>query len=50
MSNNLDSCERTNYILFVVCTDRVGGRTVTTEIPSAGGVDHWDFGGQWVGR
>ncbi|KAK5900605.1 hypothetical protein CgunFtcFv8_025552 [Champsocephalus gunnari] len=25
------------------------GRTVSTEIPAASGVDRWDFGGQWVG-
>lgn len=30
--------------------DRKGGRTVSTEIPAASGVDRWDFGGQWVGR
>lgn len=30
--------------------DRVGGRTVSKEIPAAGGTDRWDFGGQWVGR
>ncbi|KAI3362021.1 hypothetical protein L3Q82_012358, partial [Scortum barcoo] len=29
---------------------RVGGRTVSTEVPAANGVDRWDFGGQWVGR
>ncbi|KAJ0057709.1 hypothetical protein NL108_012959, partial [Boleophthalmus pectinirostris] len=28
---------------------RVGGRTVTCEIPAASGKDRWDFGGQWVG-
>ncbi|KAF3848836.1 hypothetical protein F7725_015333 [Dissostichus mawsoni] len=34
----------------VVChAGRVGGRTVSTEIPAANGVDRWDFGGQWVG-
>lgn len=31
-------------------TDRVGGRTVSKEIPAAGGTDRWDFGGQWTGR
>ncbi|KAM3600356.1 uncharacterized protein V6R79_021915 [Siganus canaliculatus] len=36
-------------ILIVEGKDRVGGRTVTTEIPAANGVDRWDFGGQWVG-
>ncbi|TNN55977.1 hypothetical protein EYF80_033812 [Liparis tanakae] len=30
--------------------NRVGGRTLSTEIPAANGVDRWDFGGQWVGR
>ncbi|XP_067341025.1 probable flavin-containing monoamine oxidase A isoform X2 [Channa argus] len=36
-------------ILVLEGKDRVGGRTVTSEIPAANGVDHWDFGGQWVG-
>lgn len=31
-------------------TDRVGGCTVSKEIPTAGGTDWWDFGGQWTGR
>lgn len=30
--------------------DRVGGRTVSRELPAAGGTDWWDFGGQWIGR
>ena len=30
--------------------DRVGGRTMSRDIPAAGGTDRWDFGGQWVGR
>lgn len=34
----------------VSCADRVGGRTVTSELRSASGVDRWDLGGQWVGR
>ncbi|KAK7896639.1 hypothetical protein WMY93_021964 [Mugilogobius chulae] len=37
-------------ILVLEGKDRVGGRTVTQEIPAANGKDHWDFGGQWVGR
>ncbi|XP_049909125.1 probable flavin-containing monoamine oxidase A [Epinephelus moara] len=37
-------------ILILEGKDRVGGRTVSTEIPAANGVDRWDFGGQWVGR
>uniref|UniRef100_A0A8C4EDU7 Amine oxidase n=1 Tax=Dicentrarchus labrax TaxID=13489 RepID=A0A8C4EDU7_DICLA len=36
-------------ILIVEGKDRVGGRTLSTEIPAANGVDRWDFGGQWVG-
>ncbi|KAM6901206.1 putative flavin-containing monoamine oxidase A [Lycodopsis pacificus] len=36
-------------MLILEGKDRVGGRTVTTEIPAANGVDRWDFGGQWVG-
>ncbi|XP_022063787.2 probable flavin-containing monoamine oxidase A [Acanthochromis polyacanthus] len=36
-------------ILILEGKDRVGGRTVTSEIPAANGVDSWDFGGQWVG-
>uniref|UniRef100_A0A8C9XTS5 Amine oxidase n=1 Tax=Sander lucioperca TaxID=283035 RepID=A0A8C9XTS5_SANLU len=36
-------------ILILEGKDRVGGRTVSTEIPAASGVDRWDMGGQWVG-
>uniref|UniRef100_UPI0037E8EB06 probable flavin-containing monoamine oxidase A n=1 Tax=Semicossyphus pulcher TaxID=241346 RepID=UPI0037E8EB06 len=36
-------------ILVLEGKDRVGGRTISTEIPAANGVDRWDFGGQWVG-
>ncbi|XP_055369450.1 probable flavin-containing monoamine oxidase A isoform X3 [Betta splendens] len=36
-------------VLVLEGKDRVGGRTLTADIPSAGGVDRWDFGGQWVG-
>ncbi|XP_056260430.1 probable flavin-containing monoamine oxidase A [Seriola aureovittata] len=36
-------------ILILEGKDRVGGRTVSTAIPAANGVDRWDFGGQWVG-
>uniref|UniRef100_A0A674MBG4 Amine oxidase n=1 Tax=Takifugu rubripes TaxID=31033 RepID=A0A674MBG4_TAKRU len=36
-------------ILILEGKDRVGGRTVSKEIPAAGGTDRWDFGGQWTG-
>ncbi|KAM8744265.1 putative flavin-containing monoamine oxidase A isoform 1-T1 [Acanthopagrus schlegelii] len=36
-------------VLILEGKDRVGGRTLSTEIPAANGVDRWDFGGQWVG-
>uniref|UniRef100_A0A3B3VYT5 Amine oxidase n=1 Tax=Poecilia latipinna TaxID=48699 RepID=A0A3B3VYT5_9TELE len=36
-------------ILILEGKDRVGGRTVSFEIPAADGADRWDFGGQWVG-
>uniref|UniRef100_A0A3B5AEN7 Amine oxidase n=1 Tax=Stegastes partitus TaxID=144197 RepID=A0A3B5AEN7_9TELE len=36
-------------ILILEGKDRVGGRTMTRELPAAGGVDRWDLGGQWVG-
>ncbi|XP_034752528.1 probable flavin-containing monoamine oxidase A [Etheostoma cragini] len=36
-------------ILILEGKDRVGGRTVSTEMPAASGVDRWDLGGQWVG-
>lgn len=36
-------------ILLLEGKDRVGGRTVTVDIPAAGGVDRWDLGAQWVG-
>ncbi|XP_041826922.1 probable flavin-containing monoamine oxidase A isoform X2 [Melanotaenia boesemani] len=36
-------------ILILEGNDRVGGRTVASDIPAANGVDRWDFGGQWVG-
>ncbi|XP_071386177.1 probable flavin-containing monoamine oxidase A [Centroberyx affinis] len=36
-------------MLILEGKDRVGGRTVSTEIPAHKGVDRWDFGGQWVG-
>uniref|UniRef100_A0A8C1AGK4 monoamine oxidase n=1 Tax=Cyprinus carpio carpio TaxID=630221 RepID=A0A8C1AGK4_CYPCA len=29
-------------------TDRVGGRTVSKDLPAANGVDQWDMGGKWV--
>uniref|UniRef100_A0A665V936 Amine oxidase n=1 Tax=Echeneis naucrates TaxID=173247 RepID=A0A665V936_ECHNA len=36
-------------ILVLEGKDRVGGRTVSTNIPAANGIDRWDLGGQWVG-
>ncbi|XP_015256947.1 PREDICTED: probable flavin-containing monoamine oxidase A [Cyprinodon variegatus] len=36
-------------IVILEAKDRVGGRTVSSEIPAADGVDRWDLGGQWVG-
>ncbi|KAM4634033.1 putative flavin-containing monoamine oxidase A isoform 2-T2 [Polymixia lowei] len=36
-------------ILILEGKDRVGGRTVTKELPASDGVDRWDLGGQWVG-
>ncbi|KAF7656324.1 hypothetical protein LDENG_00042570, partial [Lucifuga dentata] len=36
-------------VLILEAKDRVGGRTLTNQIPAANGVDSWDFGGQWVG-
>ncbi|XP_061590423.1 probable flavin-containing monoamine oxidase A [Cololabis saira] len=36
-------------ILILEGKDRVGGRTLSYEIPAASGAAHWDFGGQWVG-
>lgn len=39
----------TLYFCFVI-VDRVGGRTLTQDVPAAGGVDRWDLGGQWVAR
>ncbi|XP_034048601.1 probable flavin-containing monoamine oxidase A [Thalassophryne amazonica] len=36
-------------VLILEGKERVGGRTVTCEIPAANGSDCWDFGGQWVG-
>ncbi|XP_023647001.1 probable flavin-containing monoamine oxidase A isoform X2 [Paramormyrops kingsleyae] len=35
-------------VLLLEGKDRVGGRTVTLQIPAAHGDDSWDFGGQWV--
>uniref|UniRef100_A0A673C254 Amine oxidase n=1 Tax=Sphaeramia orbicularis TaxID=375764 RepID=A0A673C254_9TELE len=36
-------------MLILEGKDRVGGRTVSIDIPAANGTDRWDFGGQWVG-
>ncbi|WAQ97611.1 AOFA-like protein [Mya arenaria] len=37
-------------VLVLEAKERVGGRTLTVEMKSADGSDHWDLGGQWVGR
>lgn len=37
-------------VLVLEGKDRVGGRTVTCDVPAANGNDRWDFGGQWVAR
>jgi hypothetical protein len=42
-----------SYIPFYktdLLKDRVGGRTLTTELKCKNGEDFWDLGGQWVGR
>ncbi|CAJ1071286.1 probable flavin-containing monoamine oxidase A [Xyrichtys novacula] len=36
-------------ILVLEGKDRVGGRTLSIDLPAANGVDRWDLGGQWVG-
>ncbi|KAM8872030.1 putative flavin-containing monoamine oxidase A isoform 1-T1 [Synchiropus picturatus] len=36
-------------ILILEAKDRVGGRTLSMDIPAASGSDRWDFGAQWVG-
>uniref|UniRef100_A0A3Q0QVJ1 Amine oxidase n=1 Tax=Amphilophus citrinellus TaxID=61819 RepID=A0A3Q0QVJ1_AMPCI len=41
--------DTTLKILILEGKDRVGGRTLSTELPAANGVDRWDLGGQWVG-
>ncbi|TRY65436.1 hypothetical protein DNTS_008767, partial [Danionella cerebrum] len=35
-------------VLVLEARDRVGGRTVTEDLPAANGVEQWDMGGQWV--
>ncbi|XP_051764365.1 amine oxidase [flavin-containing] A isoform X2 [Ctenopharyngodon idella] len=35
-------------VLVLEARDRVGGRTVSEDLPAANGVDQWDMGGQWV--
>ncbi|XP_041914302.1 probable flavin-containing monoamine oxidase A [Alosa sapidissima] len=35
-------------LLILEGKERVGGRTVTQDVPAAGGLDRWDLGGQWV--
>lgn len=37
-------------VFYFLHTDRVGGRTVSEDLPAANGVDQWDMGGQWVSR
>ncbi|XP_030624997.1 probable flavin-containing monoamine oxidase A [Chanos chanos] len=36
-------------IVVLEAKDRVGGRTLSQELPAANGKDSWDMGGQWVG-
>ncbi|XP_028829091.1 probable flavin-containing monoamine oxidase A [Denticeps clupeoides] len=36
-------------VLVLEGKGRVGGRTLTQELPAANGPDLWDLGGQWVG-
>ncbi|XP_006811632.1 putative flavin-containing monoamine oxidase A, partial [Saccoglossus kowalevskii] len=36
-------------VLVLEAKDRVGGRTLTTELQGAKGKDNWDMGGQWIG-
>lgn len=45
----LSATENIFCICFVVI-DRVGGRTLTQDVPAADGIDRWDLGGQWVAR
>ncbi|XP_051541667.1 probable flavin-containing monoamine oxidase A [Myxocyprinus asiaticus] len=35
-------------VLVLEAKDRVGGRTLTQDLPAANGSDRWDMGGQWV--
>uniref|UniRef100_A0A671RLF3 Amine oxidase n=1 Tax=Sinocyclocheilus anshuiensis TaxID=1608454 RepID=A0A671RLF3_9TELE len=35
-------------VMVLEARDRVGGRTVSKDLPAANGVDQWDMGGQWV--
>ncbi|XP_062410643.1 probable flavin-containing monoamine oxidase A [Sardina pilchardus] len=35
-------------VLVLEGKERVGGRTLTQDVPAAGGLDRWDLGGQWV--
>ncbi|XP_022093641.1 probable flavin-containing monoamine oxidase A [Acanthaster planci] len=37
-------------VLVLEAKDRVGGRTLSTELQGAHGKDVWDLGGQWVGN
>lgn len=37
-------------VIVLEAKDRVGGRTLTVELDHGGNKDHWDLGGQWVGR
>ncbi|XP_071107334.1 probable flavin-containing monoamine oxidase A [Haliotis cracherodii] len=38
------------HVVVLEAKDRVGGRTQTVPMKAASGTDHWDLGGQWVGR
>lgn len=35
---------------IVILEEKDGGRTLTVPLVSSKGTDHWDLGGQWVGR
>ncbi|XP_064594520.1 probable flavin-containing monoamine oxidase A isoform X2 [Liolophura sinensis] len=43
--------DRTLRVLILEAKDRIGGRTLTSQLQSAdGNADFWDLGGEWVGR
>ncbi|XP_063067468.1 probable flavin-containing monoamine oxidase A [Engraulis encrasicolus] len=47
-ANHLLKRDANLKLLILEGKDRVGGRTLTQDVPASGGVDRWDFGGQWV--